>query len=790
MICNLLGKRSVYHIFSWKVMSQIGGYTLIFLLCSAGWLLALPPQIEDPKAVSWDISAFMLTYDNERQLYTAQDDVIITGGKTRLEADYIEFNNVTKTAVAKGNVLFFSGEDTITCDAMQINLQTETGTIQNGTIFIQDGNYYITGEQLRKTGEFTYDALKGTITTCDGDAPDWKISGNDIKVTLDGYGTAAHSTLWVKKMPVFYSPYMVFPVKTTRQTGLLFPAIGHSDRKGVEYEQPLYLALSRNVDATIYGHYMTKRGVKAAGEFRYVLSPKSKGMIVADYFKDRKIGDNTIVNETYSYDSTPTRTNTDRYWIRMKLDQDLGYGVTAKLDVDWVSDADYLQEFKNGFTGFNATNNSFRAMFGRNLDGYDDTIRKNSLQINKTWSYCSLSAQAIWYDNIAAKQQSSTMDDMTLQTLPAIEFNASRQQIGTTGLFYTIDSEWRSFYRKETDSVLGNNKKRSELKIRGQRADVLSCLYYPMHLGRFVFFEPYAGVRGTVWHADDFTYTDENGTAQNSDNSAFRGLYEAGAQLSTRLSRTFSIDMDFAKKIKHDIVPRLSYRFIPDTHQDDLPYFDTVDNIEKTNLLNWSLTQTFTAQQINTTATDNKAKTYKELAWFKLSQNYDIKSDRDGKKANQSPWQALRLKYELNPFKFVNSNGDIALNPYTGQLTEVKVGAALKDNRGDSICTAYHYNVKDDITDSPYTFSRNGSKTTVNTHAWLTQINLQPLTSLIVYYSHEENLDTWDTIETKAGFKLQKQCWDLIFEGQDVFSSDRAFKFMVRLHGIGEFGTL
>ena len=67
---------------------------------------ALP---ENPKEISWHISAAMVTYDNERQLYIAEDDVVVTGGATRLEADYVEFSNKTKDTFAQGNVLLLSG---------------------------------------------------------------------------------------------------------------------------------------------------------------------------------------------------------------------------------------------------------------------------------------------------------------------------------------------------------------------------------------------------------------------------------------------------------------------------------------------------------------------------------------------------------------------------------------------------------------------------------------------------------------------------------------------------------
>ncbi|WDP88991.1 MAG: LPS-assembly protein LptD [Desulfobacter sp.] len=760
--------------FSWKRPARTAWYAIVLWLLTAGCALALT-QVEDPREVSWNITALMVTYDNERQLYIAEDNVVITGGRTRLEADYVEFNNKTKDAFAQGNVLFISGGDTITCNAMQVNLLTEKGTINKGTIFIQDGNYYISGDKLRKTGEFTYDAAKGAITTCDGDSPDWKITGRNIKVTVEGYGRAAHTTLWAKKMPVFYSPYLVFPVKNKRQTGLLFPMVGTSDRKGFEYEQPLFLALSRNTDATVYAHYMSDRGLKVAGEFRYVLSPESKGMMVVDYLNDDKLGDGTEANKNYSFDSTAARTNKDRYWFRMKHDQDLGYGFNAKLDVDWVSDADYLQEFKDGFTGFDTTDQRFEAMFGRSLDDYDKTIRKNSLLVNKSWDHYNLNIQTLWYDNVLARQEGNTIDNTTLQQLPSVEFDASRQQIGATGLYYTLDSEFRSFYRQETQTVA--NGTRGQQLINGQRMDIHPRLYYPMNLGKSFFFEPYLGVRETVWNTDNFT-----DTGGNADNLRSRGLYDAGAQLSTSLSRIFTPGTDFAEKIRHEIVPKLEYGYVPYTQQDDLPYFDGLDTIAENNMVTWSLTNTFTARRKHTDAEGNSTNEYSELAWFKLYQSYDIKTERDDESTTAKPWQALRLKYELNPFTYLSSNGDIALDPYTRHFTEVKVGATLKDNRGDSINTSYRY-----ATNSPYV-SNTATTTTVATHSWYTRFNARITEALLAYYSFEENLDDKTTIETRAGFELERDCWGLIVEFREE-SAEKAIAFLVTLKGIGEFGT-
>jgi len=705
---------------------------------------------ENPREISWHISALMVTYDNKRELYIAEDDVVITGGATRLEADYVEFSNKTKDAFAQGNVLLISGQDSITCNAMQINLLTEKGTINKGTIFIQENNFYISGENLKKTGAFTYSADKGSITSCAGKTPDWKITGKNIKVTVEGYGSASHTVLWAKKAPILYSPYLSFPVKVKRQTGFLIPRITSSDRKGIEYEQPLYIALSKSMDATLFADFMADRGIKAAGEFRYMMDNASKGAMFLDFLDDRKIDAGTQETKKYSYDTTPQRTNRDRYWYRMKHDQDLTHGFTGKLDIDVVSDADYLHEFRNGFTGFDETNEYFGKTFGRSLDEYDDTTRKNSLIVNKSWSSFNLNAGALWYDDVIARQADTA--DTTLQTLPSIEFDASRQQIGKSGIYYNLDSEFRSFYRQDTTATL----------VNGLRADIYPKFYIPTHLGKSFFFEPFFGTRGTAWHTDNFTDINNN-----DDKFRTRATYDVGAQLSTSINKIFTLGNSFADKIKHTIVPKLEYAYQPDVTQDDLPYFDAIDRLDETNLITWSLTNSFITRNIAEKSDGTKLKQYEEIIWLKLYQNYDIMAERDDN--DLKPWHDITLESEFKHSQYFTMQADLAWSPYGNNFSQAKVGAKIKDNRGDSIHTYYQYN-EDSF------------------ETWYTRIGARLTRDLTAYYSYEGDLQKNKNIESRVGIAIIKACWGIGMEFKDS-SADTSISFLVTLNGIGGFGT-
>ncbi len=704
---------------------------------------------ENPKEIPWHISAMTVTFDQKRDIYIARDNVVITGGQTRLEADYIEFSNKTKDAVAQGNVILISGHDSISCNAMTLNLATKTGVIDKGIIFIEENNFYLTGENIKKTGESTYSAQKGSITSCTGQSPDWKITGDNIKVTIEGFGSASNTVLWAKKLPVLYSPYLMFPAKTERQTGLLIPKISSSDRKGFEFEQPLFIAISKNSDATIYADYMSDRGIKLGSEFRYIMDNKTKGAIYFDALKDQKQDDGTIETEDYSFESTPQRTNSDRFWFRMKHNQKLPKGFTAKLDLDVVSDEDYLLEFKDGFTGYKQTETYFEKEFGRSLDEYDDYTRKNWLNINKSWSNYTFNADVLWYDNIRARRQNT--DDTTLQTLPAIEFSASKQQIGLSKFYYSLDSEYRSFYRQETTDTL----------VTGQRADIYPKIYLPLKLGKAFNFEPYVGVRETLWYADDFT--DNSG---NSDSFRTRQMYDIGAELSTKINKIFSLNNNFADKIKHEILPKLEYEFTPFITQDDLPSFDDLDRIAPKNEITWSIINNFTSRKSSISSKGKEILTYSDFAWIKLYQTWDIRKERD---RESRPFSDIFLETELKPCSFFFLDMDLSWSPYDNHFNTFNFGNTLKDNRGDSLTTEYRYS-RDD---SESLYSR---------------VNLFLTDELSGYCSIEKNLMDEKNVETKTGLTLEKSCWTLnLYFSQSP--DEQSLAFLINLHGLGEFGT-
>ena len=713
---------------------------------------------DDPKE-PWHIVADEIRYDYKANQYVATGNVTITKQDKNLSADYIRFDQKNMKAFADGHVIMTAGQDILTGSSMEMDLNAETGTIYNGTIFLQENHFYIKGDKLKKVGKDSYTADKASITTCDGDRPAWKITGRNLKITLEGYGFVKHAALWAKKIPVLYTPFLVFPVKLKRQSGLLAPQFGYSDRKGTEYNQPFYWAINQSSDATFYVHHMGRRGEKLGLEYRYVLDENSKGILMYDFLNDKKVDDGSFESsKNWGYeDDDVLRPNSDRYWFRMKHDQALPFEFFAKLDIDVVSDQDYLQEFKSGHTGFSETNAYFLKTFGRDLDDYNDPVRVNRFNLNRIWSLYSLNAELRWYDNVIIRRQEET--DTTLQKLPLIEFDGVRQRIYSSPFYFDLDSEYTYFY--------------SEDGARGHRMDAHPRFYLPYSYKSYFTVEPSIGVRETVWHfdKDEFSSSDKN--------TLYREMYDLKIDLSSEIYNIFNVNGKNIERIKHSIKPQIIYDYIPEKDQDEYPSFDELDRIGRQNLITYSITNTLTSkskenrEKKDAYSTDKTyghenynppSYAYNQFCRFKLEQSYDINK---AKEDDPEPFSPIYGEIEIVPVKYFSINADAQWSHYDNRFRSRNVAINLWDERGDKLFVEHRYTI--DSSESIYT-----------------DLLLKVSDRLSAYAEYERNIFEGEDIKYGVGFLYEMQCWSLDFSYINE-ENDRKFVFMINLFGIGGF---
>jgi len=753
---------------------------LLLLSHGIGWGQNLDSALGDTQ-LPWHITADELSLDETHQVYIATGNVVISKMDKQITADTIHFDHKKMEALATGHVIMSVGRDLITADSLQIDLETEKGTLHNGSVFLHQENFHITGNRIVKTGKNSYQVDKAGLTTCNGENPAWKITGRNLNVTIEGYGYASHAIFWVKDIPVFYTPFIAFPVKSKRQTGLLPPQFGTSSRKGFEYNQPFFWALNDNMDATFYEHYMDVRGNKLGAEFRYITSPFTKGTLMLDYLEDNKVDNHVGGNHDWGYDDDLNdtdvpdgdvlRPNRNRYWFRMKHDQALPGHFSAKVDLDIVSDQNYLKEVMNGYTGNDDTEDYYNGKFNRDIDDYNDPIRLNRLNINRNWSAFGLNAEFRWYDNVISRQQENR--DTTVQRLPFIQFNAPKQQLGSSPFYGVMANEYTYFYRENTDT---DNR-----VTRDHRFDVHPRIYLPLTWKNYFTLEPSMGFRGTYWQV-----MDHEDPLDGRDNNEFfhREMTDYRLDLSTQIYNILHTDNNRIDRYRHAVIPRIVYTYIPGKDQSSYPDFDAKDRIQKENRLTYSLTNllTYRSRLKKNTLVEKETPDpefhYQQFLRLYLEQSYnfneadeDYASGREKQETHHS-FSPLFGRMELRPGKYIALETDAEWWRHE-KLISLNFSTTLRDDRGDRLSLEHRYKQK--LPD----LDQEGLESTY------VKLLIAITDALSTTAEYERDLYKDNNILTSIGALYKAQCWSFQLtatweEGEEKFD------FMIGFRGLGE----
>ncbi len=282
-------------------MNRLGGVFIGLLLIVAGVAdvsaeirLPLPSTLKDlsKSGIHLDapvqMTADTLSYDEETGVAVAEGNVELAFGTRSMRADRIRYDSTTGEADLSGKVRYKDMDEEFAFDRITINLDSETGVLYNGTIRISNSNYLIASSMIEKTGKSSFLIEKGMLTTCPCDPePDWKFEVRRARVTLDRYAIGKDITFRIRGVPVLWLPWGAFPVKMTRQSGLLLPNFSSNKSRGYMLQVPYYQVINRWSDATITLDAMSRRGYRPEAEYRFILNPESEGVLRATYFRDR-----------------------------------------------------------------------------------------------------------------------------------------------------------------------------------------------------------------------------------------------------------------------------------------------------------------------------------------------------------------------------------------------------------------------------------------------------------------------------------------------------------------------
>ena len=530
--------------------------------------LALEP-LKEGEGLSVD--AEQLSYDEQANQIVAKGNVTIARAGSLLTADEVRINRATKVADAIGNVRLTDPQGTIQTSRFHLELEDETGEMTESRLYLNANQLTVTGRKFEKSYGQTYRIEDGSFTTCQCGvgSPSWSIAGDEVDITLDGYGIVRGAKFNVMDVPVLYMPIAAFPAKRTRQTGLLAPQFGFSKKRGFQYLQPLYVVLNKSADATVSVDVETEARIGGIAEYRYALDRKSTGAIDVGFFDETLRGDaeDDIVDRNVADLDIPD----ERWSVTATMTQELVGGFEGFIDALAVSDDFFLREIPT-------------FSFDPEYERVRRTSRYSSTRggVYRSWDNATLIAQAIYYQDFIQE------DDLTLQRLPQVSLFAS-ERFFDRRLKLRFSGEAVNFHRNEG--------------FDGPRVDVLPSVEAPFRWQEFLRGAVGFGFRETAYHlnnTDLLIPRTETGNVRDPervadrtdvdlDENPTRELFQAGFDVGTELSRVFDVGGEDVAKLKHTIEPGVEYLFVPDVDQDDLPVYDFVDRINQRNLFTYGL---------------------------------------------------------------------------------------------------------------------------------------------------------------------------------------------------------
>ena len=689
----------------------------------------------------WRITAESLIYDADEGVYLAEGDVVISRGEQSLHAHKAVYREKDNTAEVSGDVRFESYGDVLSGDQGVFDFARRTGRLDNGVVFLRDNHFYIHAETTEKVGENTYLMRECRLTTCDGETPAWSITGSEVRVTVEGYGTIKDAAFRVRGVPLLYVPYFVFPAKTTRQSGLLPPSFGYSSSKGMEVQIPLFWAVSEQADATFYQRYMTERGYMQGLEFRYLTDEHSEGAFLFDIMSDRE--KTKDLNDPDAAEVSPyERTNQTRYWVRGRSDHRLPLDVEARFDADYVSDQDYLREFQGSLFGLEARPDLTEG-WGRPLEENYSPTRRSALRLNRDGRLYSL--QAVGEYN--QRPENPAFDD-TAQPLAGLDLNIlPREVLGS--VFFGMQSDYDYVWR--------------DVGVKGHRMSLTPDVHVPLWLGPYVECEPSLRYTYTGQWLDD--------NALDVDRQALQA-YTAAIRFSTNLERVYDVDWRSATSLKHRIWPVLTYEYRGDRDDNDFdPWFEPLrdeSEQERRNGITFSLDNFLDARTEN----DKGEVRYRQWAYMKISQHLDMYEARRDDVAGErkEPFAPLLAELSISPSPELDLRGSSQWDHYDHEIVSSDISMEVSLDRSGGRRDSY-------VVD--YRYDRDGTES----------IGASALVNLAYGYSVGGTLyrdaGESETITEQVWVDYKSQCWGVRFgvDSGDDTSVIVAFRFV----GLGEF---
>ncbi len=513
----------------------------------------------DEKIASIHTSGDRTLYDRNENKVELIGNAAVHQRQESLFADKIIMEVDTKIVHAIGNATFVGNNLIIQAAEMHMNLETRTGTIISGRVSTPE--LTLSGERINKLGANRFQTHRGEYTTCKDCPQSWVLAAEDVDLQIDGYAYLSNVTVRVVDAPAVWFPYMIVPIKTKRQSGLLFPTFGFTNL-GVTFIQPFFWAINKSLDMTFGAGTIGGRGRRLEWEGRYALNDGA-GKANFWHLNDRAFKDylaKTGLGARAGYAN-------DRSALLVEQSQALPFNIEEKLRLIEVSD------------------NLYRSEIG-DVPGAGEAFLTSDLSLTHTNDKISSYVSIKRYRNLlseididpttaggATAIDPRTVDPTTVQVFPQVLvttndrlFFDSKMALGLTLGVTNFAREAGPFDTDSSTALLpGQMFRPGQDPLReATRYQVTPSLYTTYRAWDRVSLVPSVQFKNYYYQFRNINQAEVPTLSRN--------YVLLQMDLSTQLERVFVTSDPEVPKVKHWIRPRLTYSLIPHRREPDHPF--------------------------------------------------------------------------------------------------------------------------------------------------------------------------------------------------------------------------
>ncbi len=459
-------------------------------------------------------------------------------GERRATARSASFDERNQTFALEGDVRLQEAGALLLGERASVNLREGDAEIDEARFVFYEGSYRGSADRLERE-DGVIRVRNARFTRCEPGNDSWQVIAGRVEIPEDGkVARARNARLNVGPVPVFWTPYLQFPLTGERQSGFLMPSVGYSSESGLDVALPYYLNLAPNYDATLTPRIMTDRGFLGEVEFRH-MTQRMYNVLGGAYMPE---DDN--YDGRFSFSEFRERVEggieppgvfeaSERWLVQFRHSGSWFDGFTTAVDFAEASDDDYFRDLGTDLT-VNARSEIDRSARMR--------FRRGGFQAQ------------LWAQDLQVLEPG---EPDSYRRLPQFDMSWYARP-GSFPLVAGIDAHYARFDRSD-DDVTGFDA------ITGDRAHVVPRLRLPIERGWGWF------IADAAYH---YTRYDLDDTPLGFDDSPTRSLASGSIDLGLRFERDALLG---GTPLLQTLEPRLYYLYLEEEDQSDLPLFDTTE---------------------------------------------------------------------------------------------------------------------------------------------------------------------------------------------------------------------